>query len=73
MRRRTSGSCTSTNVHGCWCAPEGAVFATAMASSTTCSGTGSVENMRTVRRSSIRWRNSRARANDSSAGMRDGR
>ena len=58
----SSGSVTTTNVHGCWCAPEGAVPATRSAWSTSSRGTGRLENIRTERRARIRSRaNRRAR------------
>ena len=57
----TSGSETTTNVHGCWFAPDGAEAAVRIAFSISSRSTGSVEKLRTERRSRISSRNSRER------------
>src|SRR4051794_16166186 len=60
----------TTNVHGCWFAPDGAVPAARMAFSISSGGTGSSEKCRTERRSATRARNSRERRNASSSESR---
>src|SRR4051794_17841791 len=60
----------TTNVHGCWFAPEGAVPAARIAFSISSRGTGSSEKWRTDRRSATRARNSRERRSASSSESR---
>src|SRR4051794_20495167 len=60
----------TTNVHGCWFAPEGAVPAARIAFSISSRGTGSSEKCRTERRSATRARNSRERRSASSSESR---
>ena len=70
MRRFVSASETTTNVHGCWFAPDGAVPATSIAFRISSSGTGSEEKNRTDRRVRMRSRNASERASASSGSRR---
>src|SRR3954471_13033149 len=70
MRAFNCGSEMTTNVHGCWFAPEGAVPAARTAFSISSRGTGSSQKWRTERRCDTRARKSRERRSASSSESR---